>query len=32
LADTIRRFDSGLFFTIEDVRSVDAGIFARKAA
>jgi uncharacterized protein YebE (UPF0316 family) len=32
LADTLRRFDPGLFFTIEDVRSVDAGIFARKAA
>lgn len=32
LADTIRRFDPSLFFTIEDVRSVDAGIFARKAA
>lgn len=32
LADAIRRFDPGLFFTIEDVRSVEAGIFARKAA
>lgn len=32
LADTIRRFDPGLFFTIEDIRSVEAGIFARKAA
>lgn len=30
LTDTIRRFDPSLFFTIEDVRSVDAGIFARK--
>jgi uncharacterized protein YebE (UPF0316 family) len=32
LADAIRRFDPTLFFTIEDVRGVDAGIFARHAA
>lgn len=32
LADTLRRHDPDLFFTIEDVRSVDSGIFAGKAA
>lgn len=32
LADTLRRFDPTLFFTIEDVRSVAAGIFAGRAA
>lgn len=32
LTDTIRRYDPNLFFTIEDVRSVGSGVFARKVA
>jgi uncharacterized protein YebE (UPF0316 family) len=32
LASTIRRYDPKLFYTVEDVRSVTEGVFARKAS